>query len=62
VGDAKFSAEVVGTGGWDRFKTVTIGQVSLPKGDKIIVTVKPVRKQGEAVMNLRSVRLLPQNH
>jgi len=62
VGDAKFSAEVVGTGGWDRFKTVTIGQVSLPKGDKIIVKVKPVRKKGEAVMNLRSVRLLPQNH
>lgn len=57
-----FGARVPGTGGWDKFQRVVIDTrnfvITLPAGEWTL-TVVPVRKEGEAVMNLRTVRLLP---
>jgi alpha-L-fucosidase len=50
--------KVSSTGGWERFRTETLGTVELPAG-RHTLRVKPHSKPGLAVMNLRWVRLVP---
>lgn len=48
------------TSGWSDFKTVTLGEVTLEASGLTKFMVKARMKPGLAVMNLRSVRLIPQ--
>ncbi|MCC6403423.1 MAG: alpha-L-fucosidase [Fimbriimonadaceae bacterium] len=58
VGGSSVRAKVPSSGGWDRFETATLGTVSC-EGGRTVLKVTPVTKPGGAVMNLRSLRLLP---
>lgn len=55
---SRVQAVVQDTGGWGNFVAASIGTIVWPRGaDR--VTVRVVSKPGNAVMNLRSVRLVP---
>ena len=46
------------TGTWLDFKTITVGEVELPVG-KLKLVVRGEKKPGQAVLDLRGVRLIP---
>jgi alpha-L-fucosidase len=58
IDDQKLIIEASFTGGWRTFKTVFPGTIDLSTSGKKTLTVKPVIVTG-ALMNLRSIRLLP---
>ena len=60
VGGKRFDFVVEDTGHFQNFTPRRIGRVELPAG-KHVLAVKPQRKQGAAVMDVRRVRLLPVN-
>jgi alpha-L-fucosidase len=55
----KLSFRVVGTGGWQDYRSVDLGTLDLPAG-RHEIELRAVDKPGEAVLNLRALRLLPQ--
>ncbi|MCO6454586.1 MAG: c-type cytochrome, partial [Pirellulaceae bacterium] len=57
--DQSLSVQVPGTGGWDRYGSLSLGTLQLPAGpvDAILRSDGPVRG---AVLDLRGVRLVPQ--
>jgi alpha-L-fucosidase len=57
-GDAWLAFRVAGTGGWQQYRTVELGELTLPAG-RGEVALRAASKPGEAVLNLRSLRLLP---
>ena len=59
VGEQKLNFTVQETGGFQNFVPRTIGAVTLEKAGRYSLTVKPLKKPGLAVMDLRQVRLLP---
>ncbi len=59
VGEQKLSFTVQETGGFQNFVPRTIGTVTLEKAGRYSLTVRPLKKPGLAVMDLRQVRLLP---
>ena len=59
VGDNEVTGTVASTGNFGNFVTVNLGQIKVTKAGPIIITVKPLSKPGGAVMNLRSIELLP---
>ena len=56
-GEQKVSGKVEATGGWRRFVTKDLGQVTIPKAGEITVKVVPRAKPGEAVMDLRAIEM-----
>ncbi len=46
------------TGGWGDYRTADLGTLTLPAGPTT-VTVTPTKKPGNAVMNLRAIKLVP---
>ncbi len=58
-GDAVLTFRVAGTGGWQDYRTVDLGTLALPAGRSEIV-LRANDKPGEAVLNLRTLRLTPQ--
>ncbi len=56
--NAKLSAKVANSGGWQSYKTETIGKLKLAKGKQKLV-VQPTSKPGYAVMDLAEIRLSP---
>jgi len=52
-------ATVKGTGNWDRYVTEKIGAVKLDAAGEYTLKVVPGKLVGSALMNLRSVRLVP---
>lgn len=52
------AGRVESTGGWQTYKNVEIGEIELPDGRQRL-TLAPTKKPGTAVMNLRSVTLIP---
>lgn len=52
-------ATVKGTGSWSQFTTASLGEVSLLGKEEVLLTIKPLRKPGLAVMNLRTLQLTP---
>jgi alpha-L-fucosidase len=50
--------KVAGTGSWSEFRTELAGEMDLVKGASTF-KVKAIKKPGSAVMNLRSIRLVP---
>ena len=59
IAEQSWWGKVESTKSWKDYTTVTLGTVHIAQAGKITVTVKPVRKPGMAVMNLRSVTLTP---
>ena len=59
IGDQKLNCTVESTGDWDQYRTVTLGQIRLEKGDRVTATLKVTRKKEFGAMNLRSITLLP---
>ena len=54
----KFSGIVQGTGGWDKFRTLSLGHAGLNKGLlTVLITVSNKPKSSDGVMNIRSVTL-----
>jgi hypothetical protein len=56
AGLAEFT--VPATGGWQSYRTVDAGRVTMPAGSHKAV-LRALSKPGEAVVNIRSVRLVP---
>ncbi len=59
IGDQKLSTQVEDTGGFQNFKTRSIGTLKLDKPGDYTLSVKPRNKKHVAVMDLREVRLVP---
>jgi arylsulfatase A len=59
IGEQKLNFTVQETGGFQNFVPRTIGAIALEKAGRYSLTVKPLKKPGLAVMDLRQVRLLP---
>jgi hypothetical protein len=59
IGSSTIDGVVQKSGSWETFKTVTIGTMNLQKGRQIAV-FKPYEKfKGEALLDLREIRLVP---
>lgn len=56
-GKSVLNGKVPATGDWTKFTTLELGVVELKAGKGIKLTVKALTKPGNAVMNLRSVKL-----
>jgi hypothetical protein len=48
---------VPATGGWQSYRTVEVGRIALPTGSHRAV-LRALSKPGEAVVNVRAVRLV----
>ncbi|MGA2032245.1 MAG: alpha-L-fucosidase [Thermoguttaceae bacterium] len=60
AGAAKLPGKIdAATGGWDRFKTISLGKVTLEKGGPTTLAIQPTKKPGMAVMNLQWIKLTP---
>jgi alpha-L-fucosidase len=51
---------VMGTGGWQEYRTVVLGSIELPAGSHR-VTLRALSMAGEAVVNVRSIRMVHEN-
>jgi hypothetical protein len=60
--DQTLSGTVAATKSWDDFVTVTVGSLNLTKTGPVKIIVRPLKKPGEAVMNLQSIALVPDDH
>lgn len=60
IGDQKLKATARATGDWVEFKTFDLGEIQLAAPGRIEVTIAPDQKPAFAVMNLRSIQLVPQ--
>jgi hypothetical protein len=59
AGGQTLSAKLPATGGWSDYRGVKLGVVTLTKSDALLLTLTPVKKPGEAVMNLHRLTLSP---
>jgi len=59
VGGQELAGKVNETGSWTDFVTEKLGSVQMGEAGKHTLTVKPKTKPGLAVMNLKSIRLVP---
>ena len=59
IGDQKLTFTVEQTGGFQNFVPRKIGQVTLDKAGRHSLEIRPQKKPGPAVMDVREVRLLP---
>ena len=57
-GKAALPFAVAGTGGWQQYRAVELGELTLPAG-RAELSLRAGSKPGEAVLNLRSLRLVP---
>ncbi|MGA2796698.1 MAG: alpha-L-fucosidase [Thermoguttaceae bacterium] len=59
VGKEKVGGKVEDTGDWGDFVSRKIGTINLSKPGQLTLSVRPTTMAGGAVMNLKSVKLLP---
>jgi alpha-L-fucosidase len=59
AGRQKLEAEVVPTKDWGTFVTLKIGAIKIEQPGQLAIGIQPVKKQGEGLMNLRSLKLTP---
>ncbi|MBI4660354.1 MAG: sulfatase-like hydrolase/transferase [Verrucomicrobia bacterium] len=59
IGDQRLTTTILETGGFQIFTNRTIGELTLDTTGRHTLSVKPQRKPGAAVMDLRQVRLVP---
>ena len=59
AGDGKITGEVDATASWENFKKLQLGTITVTSAGKVTFTIKPTNVPNGAVMNLRSIRLVP---
>ena len=59
AGSAKLNITIPPTQSWADFTVAKVGQLKLDQAGPVTLALKPVKKQGEGVLNLRSVVLKP---
>jgi alpha-L-fucosidase len=59
AGGAKLTAQVPAGSGWDNFKTILLGKITLTKTGKVVFAAKPASAQTWKAINLRWVKLTP---
>ncbi|MCX8156051.1 MAG: alpha-L-fucosidase [Verrucomicrobiae bacterium] len=59
AGNQKLEATVAPTQDWTDFVTTRIGRLTLETAGPVTFTLQPLKKQGQALMNLRAVKLIP---
>ncbi len=60
IGDQAVAGKVVVTGGWQSYKTITVGKIKIDQAGGVIIKLIPGKLKGYAVMNLRTVVLKPE--
>ena len=60
IGPRQLEGKVKDTGSWTKFATEKLGPLSLEAPGKATLTLKPKTKPNLAVMNLRSIKLVPE--
>jgi hypothetical protein len=58
IGDQKLAGKTVKTGGWDTWKTVQLGEVTLPAGERTF-TLSPGAVLTGGLMDFKLLRLIP---
>ncbi len=58
VGSQELTGQVGGTGTWDTYRAAAIGRVELPAGARVL-TFRSAGPPNGALMDLRSIRLVP---
>jgi hypothetical protein len=59
IGNASIAGTVEATGGWEKFATRSLGSIDVAETGKLKVSLKPTKKAGGAVMNIRAIVLRP---
>jgi alpha-L-fucosidase len=60
AGDAKLTGKIAGnTGNWDKYKTISLGKITIAKDGPLEIAITPKSKPGMAVMNLSWLKLTP---
>ena len=59
IGDKSINSEIQATNSWYKYNTVRLGKIYLPKSGQYLIAVKGVEKGGAAVMNFKSLVLIP---
>ena len=59
IGDEKLEVVTTATKDWADFVTATVGRIQVRKSGPATVLVKPVKQEGVAMLNLRTVTLKP---
>ena len=59
IGDKSINSEIQATNSWYKYNTVMLGKIYLPKSGQYLIAVKGVEKESAAVMNFKSLVLVP---
>lgn len=59
IGDKSINSEIQATNSWYKYNTVRLGKIYLPKSGQYLIAVKGVEKESAAVMNFKSLVLVP---
>ena len=59
IGDKSINSEIQATNSWYKYNTVRLGKIYLPKSGQYLISVKGVEKESAAVMNFKSLVLVP---
>ena len=59
IGDKSINSEIQATNSWYKYNTVKLGKIYLPKSGQYLIAVKGVEKENAAVMNFKSLVLVP---
>lgn len=59
IGDKLINSEIQATNSWYKYNTVRLGKIYLPKSGQYLIAVKGVEKESAAVMNFKSLVLVP---
>ncbi|MEC9042077.1 MAG: hypothetical protein VYB42_02245 [Verrucomicrobiota bacterium] len=59
IGDKSIDSEIQATNSWYKYNTVRLGKIYLPKSGQYLIAVKGVEKESAAVMNFKSLVLVP---
>ena len=57
-GGARLNAKTVGTGGWQSYRSLTLGEIEAP-GGRITLTARALKIAHPYLMNLQQIRLVP---
>jgi hypothetical protein len=61
LGDRTISKTLTPTGDWGKFREISLGQISLPKG-KQTAALRPADLKNWQAINVRGVRIVPQGN
>ena len=59
IGDKSINSEIQATNSWYKYNTVKLGKIYIPKSGQYLIAVKGVEKESAAVMNFKSLVLVP---